>query len=135
MFPKAGHPVSTGYPLEQAHAFCNESWSKSYADATVAQIQLIQDLYFPDSSASVFDSGDVNEVSLYYNSVNDLVKISNSNEVEMVEIFTVTGQLLIRVKADNNESLEIRTKTLPTGLYIVQMKQASNEIQVIKFVK
>jgi len=135
MFPKAGHPVSTGYPLEQSHAFCYESWNKSYADATVAQIQLIQDLYFPDNIASVVDLEDVDKVSLHYNSVDDLLNISNSNDVEMVEIFSITGQLLINLKADNNKSLEISTNMLPSGLYIVQMKLDSNEIQGVKFVK
>ena len=101
----------------------------------MAQIQLIQDLYFPDNTASVVDLGDVGKVSLYYNSTDDLLNISNSNDVEMVEIFSITGQLLINLKADNNESLEISTNMLPSGLYIVQMKLDSNEIQGVKFVK
>jgi len=54
-----------------------------------------------ESTTSVFEPGFVDKVNIYYNSVNDLVKISNSFEVENVKIYSVTGQLLVNVRSNN----------------------------------
>ena len=77
----------------------------------------------------------VNNISMYYNSFSDRLRIFNSGDVEMVEIYSLTGALVISERAYQQESLEISTGTLPNGLYVVRMKLNANEIQTGKFVK
>ena len=48
MYPKDGHPYSTGHDLERDHAWAYENWNESYAKKALDQIEMIQKLYFPD---------------------------------------------------------------------------------------
>ena len=78
---------------------------------------------------------DIDEAYLYYHSANDMVIITNSINVERVEIFSISGRLMMNVETYNQESLQISTNALPKGIYIVRMRQASNKMQGAKFVK
>lgn len=74
-------------------------------------------------------------VKVFYNSRNDVVIIKNAISVENVEIFNVSGQRLVSVKANGLESQEISTSSLNSGVYVVRMKLNSNRMRTIKFVK
>ncbi len=73
----------------------------------------------------------MDEAYLYYNSAADMVIITNSINVERVEIFSISGRLMMNVEAYNQEFLQISTNALPKGIYIVRMRQASNKIKVL----
>jgi len=77
----------------------------------------------------------VSKINLHYNSISDRLRIFNSGDVEMVQIYSLTGALVISERAYKQESLEISTGALPSGLYVVRMKLNANEIQTGKFVK
>jgi hypothetical protein len=77
----------------------------------------------------------VSDIRLYHNSLMDQLKVFNTSDVEMLEIYSITGQLLKKVKTHNQESLDISTANLIHGVYIVRMKLSSNRIQTGKFVK
>jgi hypothetical protein len=88
-----------------------------------------------ESTTSVSDPGDVGKVNIFYNSVNDLVRITNSYDVENIEIFSITGQLLDKIRTSNQESIEINTSALQRGVYIIRIELEANKIQGFKFVK
>ena len=88
-----------------------------------------------DPGVSVFDLNDEKGPGLFYNSVSDIVRFRNSIDVEMLEIFSITGRLLIAARSNNQESFEISTESIPKGVYIVRMKLASYKLYGTKFVK
>jgi len=84
---------------------------------------------------SVLNPNDVGKVNFYYDPVGDFIRITNSDDVEMVEIFSITGQLLMNVMANNRGSIEISTNVIPQGVYIVRMKLSSDKTKGAKFLK
>jgi hypothetical protein len=76
-----------------------------------------------------------NDISLYYNSTDDLVQIRNSAEVERVEIYSITGQQLYSMRTHNQESLQISANKLERGVFIVRMQLSDDRTQSVRFVK
>ena len=74
-------------------------------------------------------------INVYYDSEIDQIEIYDSDEVENVDIFSISVRLRKRLKANNQKSIEINTHALAKGLYIVRMKLAGNKIVSTKFVK
>ena len=72
---------------------------------------------------------------MHYNSISDRLMIFDSGEVELVEIYSLTGSMVVRERAYNQESLEISTGTLSNGLYLVRMRLSSDRIETGKFIK
>jgi hypothetical protein len=88
-----------------------------------------------ESTTSLIEPAEKVRLSLSYNQAYDLLRIINAREVESVEIFSITGQLLLNVMAGGQESIEINTSALQSGVYIVRCKMAANNIQAVRFVK
>ena len=74
-------------------------------------------------------------IRLYYNSLDDLIQIRNSVEVERVAIYNINGQLLYNQSVYNEESLQINANMLKRGVFIVRMQLSDNSAYSIKFVK
>lgn len=74
-------------------------------------------------------------VSMYYNPRSDQLKIFNAGDVEMVEIYSLTGKLVASERVSMQETLDINTGTLQGGLYVVRMKLSGHQIETGKFVK
>ena len=83
----------------------------------------------------VFDLPDVGPASLYYNAINDQVVISNASEVEHVEVYSISGQQLIHMDANRQETIQISTNSLKKGVFIVRLRLANKRIQGAKFLK
>jgi hypothetical protein len=81
------------------------------------------------------DNPVANEVQMYYNRQIDQLMISNSAEVETVEIYSLTGALVASERVHQRESLEISTDNVPDGLYVVRLKLGGNKLQTGKFAK
>jgi hypothetical protein len=77
----------------------------------------------------------VNNIRLYYSPLSDQLKVFNSSEMEMLEIYSITGKLLGAVTTRNQESLDISTAGLPHGIYLVRMRLSSDRIETGKFIK
>jgi len=75
------------------------------------------------------------QTEIAYNSKNDILKISNSIDIERIEIFSLTGQCILSIKSNNQPSIEISTNKLYGGVYVVRIRNGSNEIQGAKFIK
>ncbi len=63
---------------------------------------------------------ELGNIQVYYDTVNELVRISNAYELSAVEIFSITGQKLFGLKAHHQDRLEIRTNTLSKGVYVLR---------------
>jgi hypothetical protein len=83
----------------------------------------------------VFDLPDVKPASLFYNAINDQVLISNASEVEHVEVNSISGQQLIDMDANRQETIQINTNSLKKGVFIVRLRLANKRIQGVKFLK
>ena len=77
----------------------------------------------------------VSDIRFYHNSLTEELKVFNTSDVEMLEIYSITGKLLHSMKTHNQESLDINTGNLSYGVYLVRMKLSSDRIQTGKFVK
>ncbi len=114
---------------------------KSHAFAPVLVIATNSDGFsgtatiFVNDDVTTVPEIDVDKAYLYYSSAVDMLMITNSIHVERVEIFNITGRLMMNVAAYNQESLQISTNTLPKGIYIVRMRQTSIKSQGFKFIK
>lgn len=72
---------------------------------------------------------------LYYNSIDDMLVIENSTNVESVELFSIAGKKIMFVEANKQERIQINTSTIKSGVYLVRMKFATDIIQGAKFTK
>ena len=77
----------------------------------------------------------VSDIRFYHNSLTEELKVFNTSDVEMLEIYSITGKLLHSMKTHNQESLDISTGNLTHGVYLVRMKLSSDRIHTGKFVK
>ncbi|MFC2116410.1 T9SS type A sorting domain-containing protein [Bacteroidota bacterium] len=88
------------------------------------------------STVGVSDLVDpVSNIRFYHNSLTNQLKVFNTLDVEILDIYSITGKLLNRVRTHNQESMNISTGNLPHGVYVVRMKLSSDRIQTGKFVK
>ncbi len=79
------------------------------------------------------------KVELYYNSVNDEVVIKNlgtTNQLQKVEIFSLTGQVLKSYDIHNpSKRMTISTSDLGRGLYLLRGTYSNNASAYLKFLK
>ena len=72
-------------------------------------------------------------LSVYPNPAADLVTISSDNIVEDYEIYSITGAMVRRNKA-NDSTIVIDVRDLPTGTYLIKLR-TSDTVQTQRFVK
>ena len=77
----------------------------------------------------------VSNILVYHNSLTSQLRVFNASDVEMIEIYNITGMLLTRMKTYNQESLDVSTANLTNGVYLVRMKLSSDRVQTTKFIK
>ena len=80
------------------------------------------------------DLDEVINLYMVHNSEIDRLSIFNARNVEWVEIYNITGKLVLSKKVDSQDLLEIGTGNLTDGLYLVRMK-GSSETYTGKFLK
>ena len=72
-------------------------------------------------------------ISLYPNPVNDKLTIEATEAIEHLEVFSITGAKVLGMTS-HNETLEINTANLPSGIYVIRMTtQSATEVR--RFVK
>lgn len=76
----------------------------------------------------------VNEFSLYPNPSNSLLYISNIDNYNTVEIYSIVGNLIRTIDVSSNSGkYAINVSNIPSGLYILKAKGAQNE-KAVRFV-
>jgi DNA-binding response OmpR family regulator len=81
------------------------------------------------------DDLNIEKVDVYYNRNHDVLMLSNSKEVERIEIYNIAGQRMFVVNAYNQERIRINTNSIIGGFYVVRVKLKSNRYEATKFIK
>lgn len=90
----------------------------------------VSSLHTTNSTLSNSDFSQNNlEVALYPNPVNDVLNIETALEIQSVEIYNIQGQ---KVLATNQK--EINVSALTSGIYLVRIQDADNNIATKKIV-
>lgn len=103
--------------------------SSTATDVTIP-ISIIQKVIFTDTALATNEVGsNVSQFSLYPNPSSDFIKIkSPKNEKLNVQIFSTTGQLVLKGNFASEQTIDV--SRLSTGFYLVQANGST-----IKFIK
>lgn len=75
------------------------------------------------------------DLLIYPNPVNDKLHIENSIAIGKVEVYNISGGLLITEQANAVKKFAINTDELKNGTYILKLSNTDGTISVVKFVK
>jgi Spondin_N/Secretion system C-terminal sorting domain len=81
------------------------------------------------------DDVTLNETVLFPNPTNKTVIISSSNSVQAIRIYNALGAEVLTLNDVNAGSLQIDVSKLPSGIYLVKVRDISNNISVKRLVK
>jgi len=81
------------------------------------------------------EAGEAERARVVYDATVDQIRIINAAEVEVVELFSITGQKLVSIRAHRQGRIDIQTNSLPKGVYVVRLKMRANKMQGVKFLK
>jgi len=99
---------------------------------------LIDNIYFlleDRTGIGVNENGGDNTLTFYPNPVNDLLTIELKNhEINLVKIFSLTGQLLLSKKI-NYANPTINTANLTGGIYLIKVIYKNNKTYTAKIIK
>ena len=101
----------------------------SYTFTVTGVRNLVAHLYFLDG----VDEQTSVAISLYPNPVNDKLTIKATEAIEQLEVFSITGAKVLGMTS-SDETLEISTANLPSGVYVIRMTTQS-ATDVRRFVK
>jgi hypothetical protein len=73
------------------------------------------------------------EIALYPNPVNDLLNVVASEDIDNLEVFSITGAMVYS-KTNCSSRVEINTSAFATGTYVIRMTTQSTT-EVRRFVK
>ena len=68
-------------------------------------------------------------ITIYPNPATDLINISYNQNIERVDILTVTGKILATHSTGNVKNTEINTSTLPKGIYLIQVSTSTRVLK------
>ncbi len=76
-----------------------------------------------------------NVINLYPNPVNHKLFINNARHVRNVEVFNITGSIVITAANQQNDNLNIDCSNLNRGIYFVKIITDNNEVMTFKIMK
>ncbi len=76
-----------------------------------------------------------NEIKIFPNPVNNILHIENINAVKRISIKNITGQIIRDFEMNGQNKVEITTKDMEQGCYIISFKGNNNYIEVKKIIK
>jgi hypothetical protein len=76
-----------------------------------------------------------NNVYLHHNAAIEQLVIVNADDVQQVQIYTITGKLMVSKNVEYQNRLEISTSGLSNGVYIVRLNNSKEVIHATKFIK
>lgn len=75
-----------------------------------------------------------NIIKIYPNPTSDFVNIKSEKKISEVSIFDLTGKIINQTKEENND-LKIPVHHLPSGTYILQIKNSEGILSSQKFIR
>ena len=96
-------------------------------DSTVSNVDNVW------GTTGIFDIKTEFAYSMYPNPANDFLTIANAADVSKVDIYTVTGKMVMTVNV-GSENVTLNVSELTTGMYIVNVTNQKG-VQTSKFVK
>ncbi len=86
----------------------------------------IEDYITVDPETGI-NNQNISQVKIYPNPVKDMLMISYSEDIESMEILSISGQVIISHECDD-KLLEIETSSLPDGIYFIRIKVGNEEV-------
>jgi len=77
----------------------------------------------------------INEAALFPNPATETVTISNENPLQSVIIYNVLGVEVLKMSDINTTAQQIDISTLPSGMYLVKIKDSLNNTAVKQLIK
>ena len=128
------------YPIEEGQiigavncVFNGGAWDGHEGKAHVVDSEECEDFRVPMGYEGIFSNKETHAFKLYPNPVGDILNLSNLEDVSKVDIFDVTGKLVLTRDVETRQVM-INTSELTNGIYIVSY-QTSNGVLTSKFVK
>ena len=75
-----------------------------------------------------------NEISLYPNPTVDVINIDTTKNLERVELYSITGQLLIKMSVSSNNN-SISLGNMPSGVYLISILVKDGSRKTKKIIK
>ena len=85
-------------------------------------------------SVGIFEGSETSTFKLFPNPVENELNINGFVNISLIEVYSVTGQLVRTVPVESAKNISINVAELNKGIYIVNIHTASG-IQTTKFVK
>lgn len=104
----------------------------AYSDADAFFI-FVDNVCIEESDMSVNDAS-LSGVSIYPNPVKDVLNINSVNDVDKVEIYSISGQKIHSQSFNSNER-NIDMNSLPSGTYMVQILLTTGAVETFKVLK
>ena len=76
-----------------------------------------------------------NEVKIYPNPFYNELHIVNTTSIEIVDIFSATGQKLRSVRPSGNDHILIPANELPNGILILKLTEYDGSVRIEKMIK
>jgi hypothetical protein len=81
------------------------------------------------------ETANSNNISVYPNPFNDLIKVSSGTNIASIEIVTLTGKVVKSLIANGVAEVSLDVKDLPSGLYLVKVKNTGGVVKTTKVSK
>lgn len=109
--------------IRMGNADGNSLVSNQYNDTIWQKINLL-------GCTNSINESTLKSISMYPNPATDVVTITSENPIEIVEVLSVSGQI-IPIEINGNQ---LNIKTIPTGFYLIRI-QSGDQLQTIQFTK
>ncbi len=115
------------------------SWWPDHIAAwdTEAAFLAVMEYYEDGIGVGIFDFETASEstLNIYPNPAQDLLNIASQNELVNARFFNVTGQKVMDINLYGVMSQDVDVSGLDNGLYILQVKDVTGEVNSVKFMK
>lgn len=85
---------------------------------------------FTDNNLGISEENFLISATVYPNPAKNLIHIESSERVQLVEVYSVTGQKIITEK-----DVSVDISALPKGNYFIKIKMSSGNTKTLKFIK
>ena len=93
----------------------------------------VNEIYKLKSTVDVLNDSEYKAaISIYPNPNNGAFYINSSFTIYEMKIFNIQGKLILQKKVNNNKQLEINLSGSPKGIYIIQLINQQDKVEINK---